>query len=116
MFSAQGKAAALNAEQVRERARVESMLRQREGGREQGTIAANTGASGLTMAGSASEILRESVARTAFDVASIKTQSGLEAAALDRTSEGYATAAKKTKKTGMLGFLGGAINAVGALL
>ena len=116
MYTAQGQAAALNAQQVRDRARIETTLRQREGGREQGTIAANTGASGLTMGGSAAEILRESVARTAFDIDSIRTQSNLEAGALERTSEGYLKAAKKTKKTGVLGLIGGAVSAATALL
>lgn len=113
VYKAQARAAELNAEQVRDRARIETTLRGRAGLREAGSISAATGASGLAGGGSAADILRESARNTQFDVASIKSQSALEAGALDATAEGYYKAAKGAKKNGLLG---GALSAASLLL
>ena len=84
---AQAQAALRNVEQVQERARVQTILRQREGMREAGQISAAAGASGLAGGGSAADILRESARNVAFDVGTIGTQSRLQVEALQREAE-----------------------------
>lgn len=76
---AEAQAFEFNALQVEDRARIDTTLREREGQREIGAIQTGAGASGLAGGGSAADILRESTRNTLFDLASIKTQSSLEA-------------------------------------
>lgn len=109
--AAEAEAARLNAQQVRERADIETTLRDRAAVREAGAIAANAGASGLsgTGGGSAADILRESARNAAFDVQSIKRQSALEASALEKGG-------KAAKRAGNIGFLQGGLDAASILL
>jgi len=65
---ATARAAELNAEQVKERAKIETTLRERAGIREAGQASAATGKSNLSGGGSSADILRESARNTAFDV------------------------------------------------
>lgn len=110
---AQARAAELNAEQVAERARVETILRERKGLREAGSISAATGASGLAGGGSAADILRESARNTVFDRNTIKKQSGLRIEAL----KSEATAARKgAKLQGRAALAAGAASAASFLL
>lgn len=106
---AEAKAAVLNAQQVRERATIESTLRTRSGAREAGSIATAAGASGLLGGGSVADILRESARNTAFDLNTIQTQSELEAKAI-------LLGGKAAKTAGNIGFLGGALDAGSILL
>ena len=106
---AAAEAATLNAQQIRERAAIETTLRQRAGTREAGSINAAAGASGLAGGGSASDILRESARNTAFDVSTIKTQSELEAKVREREAAGARSAAKTS-------ILGGALDAASLLI
>lgn len=111
---AQARAATLNAQQIRERADIETTLRQREGEREAGTIAAVAGVSGLAggipgaPSGSAADILRESVRNTLFDVRTIKTQSELQAQVFEQEAKG-------ARSAGRAALVGGVLRA-GALL
>lgn len=89
---AEAEAARLNAQQIEERSGIEQVLRGREGTREAGTIAASAGASGLDLAGSAAEILRESARNTAFDIQSIQKQRGLQAKALRKGAKASSAA------------------------
>ena len=106
---AAAEAAKLNAEQVAERAKIETTLREREGQREAGSIAAAAGASGLAGGGSAADVLRESARNKAFDLQSIKTLS-------DKEIEIRMQEAKSLKKAGNRSFIGGAIDAASFLL
>lgn len=106
---AQAEAAKLNAQQVRERAAIETTLRTREGFREAGSIQAAAGAGGTTGGGSAADILRESARNAAFDVQTIKSQSALEA-------DAFELGGKAAKKAGNIGFLGGALDSASILL
>lgn len=99
----------LNAKQVEDRARIDTLLRERAGVREAGTIAANAGASGLAGGGSAADILAESARNTAFDLASIRTQSSLQAAALRK-------GAKASKTAGNIALGGSILDAASFLL
>lgn len=94
----------MNAQQVRERAVIESTLRTRQGAREAGSIATAAGAGGLVGSGSVVDILRESARNTAFDLSTIKTQSELEAQAL-------LLGGRASKAAGNIGFLGGGFDA-----
>lgn len=106
---AEAEAYRINAQQIRERAGIETTLRERQGLREAGSIAAGAGANGLNIAGSAADILRESARNQAFDIQSIKSQSELEAKAAER-------GAKAAKAAGTLGFIGGVANTAASLL
>lgn len=106
---AEYEAAKINAQQVRERAAIETTLRERAGAREAGTIAANAGASGLAGGGSSADILRESARNLAYDVNTIKTQSELEA-------EGILKGGKAAKSAGNIGFLSGVGSSIGGFL
>lgn len=101
---AEAKAAELNAQQIEERAKIETTLRERAGIREVGQIATAAGASGLAGGGSAADILRESARNTAFDLATIRTQSELEAKV---TRLG----GKAAKQAGNIGFASGILGA-----
>lgn len=107
--NAQAEAARLNAQQVRERADIETTLRARAGGRESGAVTAAAGANNLAAGGSASDILRESARNTEFDLTTIRTQSDLEAKALEK-------GAKATKKAGTLGFASSVIGSAASIL
>lgn len=106
---AEAKAARLNAQQIRERATIESTLRARSGLREAGTIAAAAGANNLTRAGSAAAILGESARNTAFDLLTIRTQSELEARAT-------ILGGKAKRAAGNVGFLTGGFDAASQLI
>lgn len=99
---AAAEAAKLNAQQVRERAAIETTLRERSGIREAGAINAAAGASGLAGGGSAADILRESARNTAFDLQTIKSQSELEAKIREREAAGYKAAGKRELVGGIL--------------
>lgn len=99
---AAAEAATLNAQQIRERAAIETTLRERTGQREAGTISANAGANGLAGGGSSADILRESVRNTAFDLSTIKSQSELEADIRLKEAKGLKAAGKRSLISGFL--------------
>lgn len=101
---AQAKAAKLNAQLIEERTGVESLLRERQGAAELGTIRANAGASGLAGGGSVSDVLAMSARNAAYDIASIRKQGDLERRA---TLLGGSAA----KAAGNFGLLGGVLDA-----
>lgn len=105
---AEAKARELNAQLIEQRAGIETVLRERAGLREAGQINTAAGASGFAAGGSAADILAESARNTAFDIASIKTQSELEARA-------ERLAGSAARKAGNIGFLGGLLGAGEAL-
>ena len=106
---AQAEASRLNAQQIRERADIETTLRGRAGQRESGTIAANAGASGLAGGGSAADILRESTRNRLFDLESIQSQSELEARVREQEARGARSAGNRA-------LIGSGITAAGILL
>lgn len=110
---ATARAAELNKEQVLERAKTETTLRERAGVREAGTISTAAGASGVTKGGSASDILRESERNLQFDVGTIKTQSELQAQVLEQEALG---ARKSGKARGQAALASGAASAASFLL
>jgi len=111
---ATAEAARLNIQQVQERAKIETTLRQRAGQREAGTIAAAAGASGLAGAagggptGSAADILRESARSTAFDVGTIRRESRLQAGVLEQEARGALKAGKARGRAALAGGIGSA--------
>lgn len=109
---AQQQAANLNARQVEERAQIETTLRERAGIREVGQIATAAGASGLAGGGSAADILAESARNTAFDLATIRTQSELEARVLRLGGKAARTAGNIGFASGLLGAADQAVSSI----
>lgn len=98
------KAAEANAALIRERTSIETLLAQREGRRGIGATIAAFGASGVTLGGSASDVLRESRRDIAFQVSSIRSIGAQEAGLFDAK-------AKASKKAGKIGFAAGLLGA-----
>ena len=110
---AQARSAELNIEQVEERARVETILRERRGTREAGQITSAAGASGLAGGGSAADILRESARNTRFDLGTIKKQSGLRIQSLRQEAR---AARKGGRLSGRAALAEGALSAASFLI
>lgn len=105
---ATAEAARLNAEQTKERAKVETTLRERAGQREAGTISTAAGASGVTKGGSAADILRESARNTQFDLGTIKTQSELQVKVFEQEGKGALKAGKARGQAALASGIGSA--------
>lgn len=94
---AEVEAAKLNAALVRSRTKIETTLARREGIRGVGATIAAFGAAGVTLGGSAGDVIRESRRDIAFQIASIREIGGQEATLFDKQ-------AKAAKKAGKIGF------------
>jgi hypothetical protein len=103
---ATARGAAQNAQLVRERGRIEGILQEREGIKATGATKADFAASGLTLGGSAADVLRESARDIAFDAQNIKRLTNLEAEVFDAQ-------AGAAKTAGKIGAVGGILGAVG---
>lgn len=101
---ASASAAKANAALVRERTAIEVTLAKRAGQKGIGGTVAAFGAAGVTLGGSASDVLRESRRDIAFQVSSLRSIGAQEAGLFDAE-------AKAAKKAGTISFISGLLGA-----